>query len=262
MIISPGLVSITFRQLSPCEIIKLVASADLKCIEWGGDVHVPHGEVATAVEVGEKTREAGLQVAAYGSYYSTLKSEKEGLTFSTVLKTAENLKTPFIRIWAGEKEPQEVDKTYWDLFIKESRRIASMAADKNIALVYEFHTKTLTSTYDSSISIMAESDHPNLFSYWQPQHGVDCARNCQGLKGLLPWIRGVHVFNWRLNPDNTMNRLTLSEGKAAWTRYFETLSKLNVDFNAMVEFVIDDKVENFQTDAKTLREWTDPFSFQ
>ena len=28
------------------------------------------------------------------------------------------------------------------------------------------------------------------------------------------------------------------------------------------EFVINDKVENFQADAKTLREWTDSFSFQ
>ena len=34
----PGLVSITFRPLSPREIVDLVAEAGLKAIEWGGVV--------------------------------------------------------------------------------------------------------------------------------------------------------------------------------------------------------------------------------
>ncbi len=261
MVISPGLVSITFRQLSTEEIIELVSKAGLACIEWGGDVHVPHGQYSTAEKVREMTLEAGLKVAAYGSYYSTIKSEKEGLAFSTVLETAEELKAPFIRVWAGDKEPKEVDESYWQSFIEESRRIASMAADKNIAIVYEFHSKTLTSTYDSAIRIFEEADHQNLFSYWQSQNGVDCPINCKGLERLLPWIRGMHVFHWLLNPDNTIKRLMLSEGQVAWKSYFETLSNVNIDLNAMVEFVVDDKQENFLADAKTLKKWADEFSF-
>jgi hypothetical protein len=43
--IRTGLVSVTFRQLSAEEIIKLVVCAGLEGIEWGGDIHVPHGDL-------------------------------------------------------------------------------------------------------------------------------------------------------------------------------------------------------------------------
>ena len=42
-----GLVSITFRKLSPRAIIDLVTRANLIGIEWGGDVHVPTAKSAS-----------------------------------------------------------------------------------------------------------------------------------------------------------------------------------------------------------------------
>ena len=67
-VLTSGLVSITFRQLTPEQIVDLVAETGLAAIEWGGDVHVPHGEVAPARDVRRRTEEAGLIVASYGSY--------------------------------------------------------------------------------------------------------------------------------------------------------------------------------------------------
>lgn len=64
-----GLVSITYRKLTPAEIIPLVRDAGLSCIEWGSDVHVPQTDLENARRVGEMTREAGLTVSSYGSYY-------------------------------------------------------------------------------------------------------------------------------------------------------------------------------------------------
>lgn len=49
----PGLVSITFRQFGVEKIIELVKTAQLKYIEWGGDIHAPHGDVDRAKQVGE-----------------------------------------------------------------------------------------------------------------------------------------------------------------------------------------------------------------
>ena len=40
-----GLVSVTFRDKTPAEIVSEVKKAGLDAIEWGGDVHVPHGDV-------------------------------------------------------------------------------------------------------------------------------------------------------------------------------------------------------------------------
>jgi 3-dehydroshikimate dehydratase len=52
----PGLVSVTLRSLPPQEIIALAVKAGMKAIEWGGDVHVPPGDVAAASEIGRLRR--------------------------------------------------------------------------------------------------------------------------------------------------------------------------------------------------------------
>ena len=57
--IKPGLVSITFRNLSVQEISGLAAKSGLVGIEWGGDVHVPHGDVGAARKVRKLTVDAG-----------------------------------------------------------------------------------------------------------------------------------------------------------------------------------------------------------
>jgi 3-dehydroshikimate dehydratase len=49
--IKTGLVSVSFRKFSPEKIIEMVKNAGLCAIEWGGDVHVPHGDVELARKV-------------------------------------------------------------------------------------------------------------------------------------------------------------------------------------------------------------------
>src|SRR4051794_38844460 len=63
------LVSVAFRHLSPKDVVALVRQAELNSIEWGGDVHVPPGELGVADEVARLMHDAGLIVASYGSYY-------------------------------------------------------------------------------------------------------------------------------------------------------------------------------------------------
>ncbi|HEY0258189.1 MAG TPA: hypothetical protein VGC39_12150 [Candidatus Methylacidiphilales bacterium] len=57
-----GLVSVSFRSLNPEEVIPLVQQAGFQSIEWGGDIHVPAGDVQQAQIVGRQTSEAGLHV--------------------------------------------------------------------------------------------------------------------------------------------------------------------------------------------------------
>ncbi len=97
--IRPGLVSITFRKLTPQDVVQLAARAGLEGIEWGGDIHVPHGDVAIARQTGKITRDAGLEVAAYGSYYRL--GTDDGPLFPAVLDSAVALGADKIRVWAG-----------------------------------------------------------------------------------------------------------------------------------------------------------------
>ena len=60
MINRTGLVSVTFRKLTPEKIIELVSEAGLNAIEWGGDVHVPHGDLKRAAEVDADLDEWGV----------------------------------------------------------------------------------------------------------------------------------------------------------------------------------------------------------
>ena len=99
----PGLVSISFRDRTPTELIAASVRAGLQGIEWGGDIHVPHGNLNVAREVAARTREAGLQVAAYGSYYRVGRDETRQEAFAQILDTAVALQAPLIRVWAGEQ---------------------------------------------------------------------------------------------------------------------------------------------------------------
>ena len=132
--ICAGLVSVTFRQLSPAVIIGLVQRAGLKAIEWGGDIHVPYGDIARAREVRRATEDAGLRVAAYGSYYRV--GHEEPGPFQTALETAVAPGAPAIRVWAGKLWSHEADAAYWGRVVEDSRRIADLAADADVNVAY------------------------------------------------------------------------------------------------------------------------------
>ena len=67
--IVPGLVSVTFRQKSIREICEICCGARLSAVEWGGDIHVPPQNAAAAREARELSREFGLEICSYGSYW-------------------------------------------------------------------------------------------------------------------------------------------------------------------------------------------------
>ena len=54
-----GLVSVSFRGLAPEAIIDLAAECGLGGVEWGGDVHVPCGDLRRAVRGGLRAFETG-----------------------------------------------------------------------------------------------------------------------------------------------------------------------------------------------------------
>ncbi|NJN84846.1 MAG: TIM barrel protein [Caldilineaceae bacterium] len=143
-----GLVSVTFRKLSTSEVIDLVAEAGLEAIEWGGDVHVPAGDLADATRVGDATRAAGLAVAAYGSYYRA--GHPESGPFEAVLESAAALGAPMIRVWAGRQGLAASDGAYWAQVVADLRRIGQMGQGADIKVVLEFHRNTLTETNRSA----------------------------------------------------------------------------------------------------------------
>jgi 3-dehydroshikimate dehydratase len=64
-----GLVSVTFRELKPLDIVKLTKESGLDGIEWGGDIHCPPDNAQAASEISALMAQNGLSSISYGSYY-------------------------------------------------------------------------------------------------------------------------------------------------------------------------------------------------
>ncbi|HEY3298092.1 MAG TPA: TIM barrel protein [Armatimonadota bacterium] len=244
-----GLTSVTFRQLSATHIVDLVQRTELTAIEWGGDIHVPHGDIKTAREVSRMTADAGLSVSSYGSYYTV--GDESKVQFGDVLDAAAELGAPCIRVWAGDRGSDSADQAYWDKIVNESRRIGGMAHAAGICVSYEFHLKTLTDTNDSTLKLLKAVNHPAIKTYWQPPVGTDLDYNVSGLKAILPWLTNVHAYE--LLPDYT--RLPLSEGDAEWHMYLEYIKENRQDRFVLLEFVANDDPDAFMADAATLAGW-------
>jgi len=247
----PGLVSITFRKLTPLHIVELCRENQLQVIEWGGDVHVPHGDIDTAMQVGRLTREHGLDVAAYGSYYRLAASPAEGLHFSSVLASAVALETNAIRVWAGNRGSMDSDPHWRNEVIQDALHCAGLAAEKGITICYEFHGGTLTDTLESTCELLAATEHPFIKTLWQPPHGRPLEECVNGLRTLASRLHHVHAFHWWPDPSH---RLPLRAGKDRWIPYVSELRALGLDTKILLEFVAGDSPQALTDDALFLNE--------
>ena len=101
---TPGLVSVTFRPLGRLEITEWMQKCGLTAVEWGGDVHVPAKDPSAIADAVTVSREHGIEIVSYGSYYRAgVTTEETTAAFSDELAATVALGAPNIRIWAGTK---------------------------------------------------------------------------------------------------------------------------------------------------------------
>lgn len=241
-----GLVSVTFRQLRPEQIVALAVQAGLDGIEWGGDIHVPHGDLETARQVRALTLEAGLEVLAYGSYFRA--GECPAADFKPILETAAALGAPAVRVWAGARGSAEADEAYVRQVAACTAEICDMAAERGLLICYEYHGGTLTDTAQSAAELMERIGRDNMRLYWQPRFDLRHAENLRDLTVVLPYLYNVHAFTW----DADCNRYPLGQGRGRWQDYARLIGGIGANA-AMLEFVRDDEPEQMMQDAKTLK---------
>ncbi len=220
----------------------------------GGDVHVPHGNVGTAKDVGAMTRDAGCTVAAYGSYYRVGAGGGD-LTFEQCLASASALGAPLIRVWAGSVGSADATDEQRARVAEDTQRICRMAGEKDIAVAYEFHGGTLTDTLSSTLDLLAQADSPTLRTLWQPRQGLSAAEGAREITELMPWLANVHVFQGAGGrPD------PLETGAGEWQAYLAVLAQAPLPLGLLVEFVQGGEPAQFLADAAALRAWLAPAS--
>ena len=233
-----GLVSITFRRLCRDEIARHCHAAELDYIEWGGDVHVPAGDLEAAADAARLCREYGIEPAGYGSYYN---AADDFCKFGPVLSTAEALGAGYIRIWAGR------GREYDEAAEENIARAVREAADKNIRVSLECHRKTMTEDPRLAVRLAAET---GCLLHFQPNPDIGFEENLRALTLFAPHLCACHVFAW----DRGDVRLPLSAQARQWREYAKTAP----DVPFLLEFVKDDDVNNLYTDAEMLGRILEP----
>ena len=246
----PGAVSVTFRDmhLGADEVLELMAETGLETIEWSENVHLTENDPDAARDLRNRSRRAGISIAAYGSYYRLGTQADPEKAFCCTLRNAAALEAPVVRIWAGTEGSVNVSDTDFLRLCREAQALAEMAGREEIRLAFEWHKDTLTDTNASAFRLLSEIDHPNIFCLWQPTAALSPSERALGLHELHRIKRFIncHVYSW---PGNTRSTLNAAE----WQYYLDAAGPLTQPHALLLEFVRDDLPDQFRQDAAILK---------
>ena len=247
-----GLVSITFRALPWERVLDLAAACGLEGVEWGGDVHVPCGDLTRARQVGNATRALGLQTVCYGSYCRLTDEECSDEQLAALAETAGTLGAPLIRVWAGRRGSAEATEAQRAEIVRNAQRLAGIAESAGLEVAFEYHGGTLTDGAASARRLLEAVDRKNVGCMWQPPVGMSVG-DCRGsIRKVAEYVRNVHVFSWSGEP---VERFALAAGEAKWRACLEEIAQLPGDRWLLLEFVRGDTPKQLAEDAATLKRW-------
>ncbi len=247
----PGLVSVSFRELLPDQILSVAKKNGLEAIEWGGDVHVPFGKLDVAEAVRQKSKAEGLLIPEYGSYYelgNSLSADIDG-----VIASARSLETSIVRLWAFHKNRTNTTDEEYMAIVADAKRICDLAPD--ITFCLECHINSLTEDYRDTLQFLTDVDRNNLKMFWQPNQWKSHEENKEACRALLSYICAVHVFSWEM-VDGNLTCLPLAAHADRWKEYIEIIKQTPmVSMPMMLEFMHDGRVESLPETANTLLSW-------
>ncbi|MBO7404820.1 MAG: TIM barrel protein [Clostridia bacterium] len=244
--LTPGLVTVTFRKFDRAKICAVAKKAGLPLLEWGGDIHVPPNDPDAARDAVRLTAEAGLAVHTYGSYYRCTDGEDLG----PIVSTAVSLGAKNLRVWAGKTGSAESDAESRRAVTEDLRRVCRLAAGDGLTVSTEFHQWTLTDRYESAVRLAGEVGEENFRLYWQPNQFMDDEYNLSAVRAVAPYLSNVHVFTW-----SGHDKFPLADGERMWRQYLDVIREAPGDHGLFLEFVCDDTEDQLYRDAETLHAW-------
>ena len=245
--LTPGLVTVTFRKFSPAEICDTAKRASLSLLEWGGDIHVPPMNLAAVDSAKSLSADAGLVIDTYGSYYRCNGTDED---IDAVVTTAHLLGAKNLRVWAGTHGSGDTDAPTRRTVTDNLRKVCKAAEAYGITVSPEFHGGTLTDHYESAVRLADDVSADNLRLYWQPNQFRDLEYNLSALKSVLPFLSNVHVFAW-----SGHDKFPLEAAERPWRQYIDIIASDKRSHGMLLEFVCDDTAEQLVKDAQTLRKW-------
>lgn len=238
-----GLVSVSFRQHSPREILEAVRAAGLSCIEWGSDVHAPCNDIKRLCEIAALQNEYGIFCSSYGTYFRLGETPTDEL--EAYIKAARLLGTNVLRLWCAGKSGENMTDGERGCLLNACKKASEIAENNNAILCMECHKGTFTESPDDAVWLMETINSPHFRMYWQPFQWQSADENTNNAAKIANYAEHIHVFNWREE-----EKLPLAEGFADWQSYLKQFSKPRT---LLLEFMPDNKISTLSREAKALR---------
>ncbi len=242
--INTGLVSISFRNHSPFEIIEACFESGIHFIEWGSDVHARPDDPERLRLIANAQRAADIACCSYGTYFHAGENASEEIY--SYIEAARILGARTLRIWCGGKSSSEYRDEERVALFNECKRLAEIAEQEDVVLCTEFHMGTWTDTPESVMALLNEIGSDHFRTYWQPNQHRGFDWNLASSRAVSKNAANIHVFNWK--GDKT---LPLAMANEEWKAYFESFEG---DRYALLEFMPDGRIETLKTEIKSLRE--------
>lgn len=240
----PGLVSVSFRNLPPQEILNLMKQNDLEYVEWGSDVHASPHDTDNLEYIAGMQKDMGIKCSSYGTYFRICVNETEEIY--DYIKAAKILGTNVLRLWCSDKSASKfTDEEKENLFL-QCRKLADIAEKENVILCMECHINTFTDNIESALELMERVSSPNFRMYYQPNQYKTEEQNLIYASRIADYTVNIHVFNWK-----EKEKYPLDPAKNIWSKY---LMNFDGDKFLLLEFMPDGKEETLTQEANTLRE--------
>ena len=241
---SKGLTSVSFRELSPEQVILTAKENNISSIEWGGDIHAPANDTARLDEIVALMEKHGVSCCSYGSYFTLGRDSVDALP--EIISAAKRLGTDIIRIWCGTKASGEYSEDEVRQVIADAKAAAALAENLGVTLCLECHPNTLTDRAESSLRILRSVGSEHFRTCWQPNQFISEEDNLDHLTAVLPYLQNIHIFNW-----TATERLPLALSKAEWIR---RLSLIRSDHFLLFEFMPNGKTDDLPAEVRALDE--------
>lgn len=241
-----GLVSVSFRPLSPEQILRHAAAAGLTQIEWGSDVHAPYDCPDRVRQIAALQRSSGISCSSYGTYFRLGQTPLQELPCA--IEAANRLGTGILRLWCGDKSGAEMSAEERARLLEVCCHAAELAEQSGVTLCMECHAKTWTERPEDAHWLMRTVNSPAFRMYWQPSQWRTQAENCASAALLAADTVHLHVFHWQ-----GRQRYPLHQGVEAWREY---LRYFPAPRTLLLEFMPHDSPEELPAEAEALRSLT------
>ncbi len=239
-----GLVSISFREKSPEELVAAMTRCGLTHIEWGSDVHAPVADEGRLRELAALCRRNGITVSSYGTYFRI--GDNRPLELVPYIRAARLLGTHILRLWCGTKGYARYSADELAALLADCRVIAALAEENGVTVCMECHNHTVTDCPEGAAALMQAVDSGHFRMYWQPNQYRTAEENRRYAAYIAPYTEILHVFHWVGD-----ERFPLAEGAADWQAYLRCFP---AGIPLLLEFMPDDRLETLERETRTLRE--------